>query len=163
VFNGSHSVHGVSEDGVTVMSPDGGERLRIRPHDAPLLVRLGAPEGRDSDRSRIALSRSAAQPHSHSPRPHFPSLPPTQLQALGEPLPFPNPCYEADMAMGVSANLHNNVWGTNYAQWIPYSQDDATLVFRFTIEAEPVASPTPAAAATPAREPAAAEPLAETR
>lgn len=38
VFNGSHSVHGVSEDGATVASADGAERLRIRPHDAFLLV-----------------------------------------------------------------------------------------------------------------------------
>lgn len=34
-------------------------------------------------------------------------------QALGEPAPFPNPCAGPDMEQGVSANLHNNVWGTN--------------------------------------------------
>lgn len=39
MLNGSHSVHGVSEEGVTVASAGGAERLRIRPHDSPLLVR----------------------------------------------------------------------------------------------------------------------------
>jgi hypothetical protein len=110
------------------------------------------------------------------------------------------------MRMGVSANIHNNVWGTNvscrrprpggpgasragpglvarlraitlqaapiggarpasahalhacvtpaspachshvppapqYAMWVPYSHDDATLVARFTLEAEKLAPP----------------------
>jgi hypothetical protein len=75
VLNGSHSIHGVSEAGVSVASADGGERLRIRPKDAPLF-------------------------------------------ALGEPRPFPNACVGPDTASwGVSACLHNNVWGTNYAMW----------------------------------------------
>ncbi|GBF87719.1 hypothetical protein Rsub_00430 [Raphidocelis subcapitata] len=103
VLNGSHSIHCVSEEGVTADSPDGGERLRIRPHDAPLL-------------------------------------------ALGEPRPFPNPNEGPDMERGVSACLHNNVWGTNYAEWVPYSQEDASLVFRFTIEAEELPAPAPSAA-----------------
>jgi hypothetical protein len=42
LVNGSHSIHGVSEEGVTVASPDGDELLRIRPHDAPLLVGAGS-------------------------------------------------------------------------------------------------------------------------
>lgn len=43
LFNGSHSIHGVSEEGVTVSSPNGEEMMRIRPHDA-FLMALGDPK-----------------------------------------------------------------------------------------------------------------------
>ncbi|KIZ02961.1 hypothetical protein MNEG_4996 [Monoraphidium neglectum] len=105
LVNGSHSIHGVSEEGVTVASPDGDELLRIRPHDAPLL-------------------------------------------ALGEPRPFPNPTRGPDMDQGVSACLHNNVWGTNYAEWVPFTDDDVSLAFRFTIEASERPAPAPSVAET---------------
>ena len=42
VRNGSHSIHAVSEAGVSVDSADGAERLTLRSLDAPL-VALGRP------------------------------------------------------------------------------------------------------------------------
>ncbi|KAI8469213.1 MAG: hypothetical protein J3K34DRAFT_459474 [Monoraphidium minutum] len=111
VLNGSHSIHAVSEEGATVRSPAGGEVLRIRPHDAPLL-------------------------------------------ALGDPRPFPNPSRRPDMAQGVSACLHNNVWGTNYAEWVPFSDEDLSLAFRFTLEAWEERPPAPSAPAPSAPAPA---------
>jgi hypothetical protein len=54
--NGSHAVHGVSEDGVTVDSPSGAERLRIRPHDAPLFVRATAATPPRSPSGRPCLA-----------------------------------------------------------------------------------------------------------
>ena len=67
---------------------------------------------------------------------------------LGEPLGFPVPCtkmdepwaYKPDMASyGVSSVLWNNVWGTNYPQWIPFNRNhtgvpgEENLIFRYRL------------------------------
>lgn len=57
---------------------------------------------------------------------------------VGKPNGFPTPGNQtADViGFGVSAMLWNNVWGTNYPQWIPYNRTDtaeANLLFRFQI------------------------------
>jgi hypothetical protein len=54
---------------------------------------------------------------------------------LGKPNPFPNPCDGPDMQHGVSFNIVNTIWGTNYAMWM-YNQEDANMVFRFVLEAK---------------------------
>lgn len=40
------------------------------------------------------------------------------------------------MRRGVSHCLTNNIWGTNYVMWQPYSAQDATMRFRFALELE---------------------------
>eukprot|EP00775_Hariotina_reticulata_P003530 gene3530-3799_t len=62
------------------------------------------------------------------------------LVNVGKPIPFPNPCLGPDMKHGVSYNLINNIWGTNYAMWFPFTPEDANQALRFTIEAGPVAA-----------------------
>ena len=133
MLNGSHSVHGLSDRGLSMISAgavggggdngggaggrvgDARERLRVRPLDAPLF-------------------------------------------ALGDAAPFPNPRPRPRaMRLGASALLHTNVWGTNYAMWFPFTlaggsggggsggsyadDDDASIAWRFEIEAEEVVGP----------------------
>lgn len=40
------------------------------------------------------------------------------------------------MTQGMSFNLANNLWGTNYIMWQPYNAADAVLQFRFVLEVE---------------------------
>ena len=53
----------------------------------------------------------------------------------GEPTPFPNVRHPPDLAGGMSFNLANNIWGTNYVMWQPYVPEGATMRFRFRIGA----------------------------
>ena len=41
-----------------------------------------------------------------------------------------------DLSEGMSFNLANNIWGTNYIMWQPYSGLGATMRFRFEISSE---------------------------
>lgn len=52
----------------------------------------------------------------------------------GEPTPFPNVRHPPDMSKGISFNLANNIWGTNYIMWQPYASESGTMRFRFSIE-----------------------------
>ena len=61
----------------------------------------------------------------------------------GEPTPFPNVRHPPDLSMGITFNLANNIWGTNYVMWQPYVEQGATMRFRFEIRAGPV-QPAPA-------------------
>ena len=56
------------------------------------------------------------------------------LVALGLPRPMPNACVGPDMTEGVSWNLVNNVWGTNYPMWVPWSDEEVNMAFRFVLE-----------------------------
>ncbi|EIE25882.1 hypothetical protein COCSUDRAFT_46416 [Coccomyxa subellipsoidea C-169] len=94
VRNGSHSMHGVDDDGVLVRGlghKKSWEQLRIRTLDCALV----------------------------SP---------------GVPNPFPNPLTPSDMTQGMSFNLANNIWGTNYVMWQPYGDQSPNMGFRFEFE-----------------------------
>lgn len=54
----------------------------------------------------------------------------------GLPTPFPNVRHMPDLAEGMSFNLANNIWGTNYIMWQPYSDVGASMRFRFEIRSE---------------------------
>lgn len=54
----------------------------------------------------------------------------------GHATPFPSLRDPPDMRRGVSHCLTNNIWGTNYVMWQPYSAQDATMRFRFALELE---------------------------
>lgn len=59
------------------------------------------------------------------------------LVNAGKPNPFYNPIDGPDMSEGMSFNIMNNVWGTNYIMWVPYTQqDEPGMAFRFLISAE---------------------------
>lgn len=59
------------------------------------------------------------------------------LVNAGKPNPFYNPIEGPDMSEGMSYNIVNNVWGTNYIMWVPYTAlDEPGMAFRFVIEAE---------------------------
>ena len=55
------------------------------------------------------------------------------LVSPGLPTPFPNVRHMPDLAEGMSFNLANNIWGTNYIMWQPYSGVGASMRFRFEI------------------------------
>jgi hypothetical protein len=59
----------------------------------------------------------------------------TALVSPGHPTPFPQGITQPDMDQGVHFNLVNNVWGTNYVMWVPYSTEDRSMAFRFTLQA----------------------------
>jgi hypothetical protein len=52
----------------------------------------------------------------------------------GKPNPFPNVQTQPDMTEGVSFNLANNIWGTNYVMWQPYGEQSPNMGFRFEFE-----------------------------
>ena len=37
------------------------------------------------------------------------------------------------MSYGVSYNVYNNIWNTNYVLWYPFDEADADLKSRFTL------------------------------
>jgi hypothetical protein len=60
-------------------------------------------------------------------RPHQPLLRQLVITPLdaplvspGQPRVLPNVLEPPDMSHGVSFNLHNQLWGTNYVAWLPY-------------------------------------------
>lgn len=59
------------------------------------------------------------------------------LVNAGRPNPFYNPADGPDMSEGMSFNIVNNIWGTNYIMWMPYTpEDDPGMASRFVIESE---------------------------
>lgn len=49
-------------------------------------------------------------------------------------LPFPTPLHrQPNLSLGMSWNLYNNIWNTNYPFWYPFAEGDETIKFRFTI------------------------------
>lgn len=58
------------------------------------------------------------------------------LVSPGRPTPFPIVREKPDVREGMSFNLANNIWGTNYIMWQPYAAQDDTIRFRFTIRAK---------------------------
>ncbi len=58
------------------------------------------------------------------------------LVSPGFPTPFPNVRHMPDLSEGMSFNLANNIWGTNYIMWQPYSGVGATMRFRFEISSK---------------------------
>lgn len=62
------------------------------------------------------------------------------LVNAGRPNPFYNPSEGPDMWEGMSYNIVNNIWGTNYIMWVPYTpNDEPGMAFRFVIEVEKTA------------------------
>lgn len=51
------------------------------------------------------------------------------------------------MAEGASFVLHNNLWGTNYVMWTPYTLRDEHMRFRFVLQVVPAQEPKPLVAA----------------
>lgn len=74
----------------------------------------------------------------HSEQLHISTLD-VPLVNLGRPNPFPNPCDGPDMAHGVSFNIVNTIWGTNFAMWM-HNPKDANMAFRFVLEADRMSS-----------------------
>lgn len=58
------------------------------------------------------------------------------LVSPGSPWPFPNPDTPPDLRQGMSYNLVNNVWGTNYIMWVPWRREDVNMTFRFTLDVQ---------------------------
>lgn len=61
------------------------------------------------------------------------------LASVGFANPFPIPLSPQDsIDGGVAFNIFNNIWGTNYPQWLPFAAEDTdiTTVYRFTIVVE---------------------------
>ena len=61
------------------------------------------------------------------------------LVSPGKPTPFPNLTHRPDMREGVSFNLANNIWGTNYIMWQPYDGELSRyhiddISFRFVLQ-----------------------------
>jgi len=55
------------------------------------------------------------------------------LVCFGSPTPFPVPLSAPDPTVGFSVNLFNNIWGTNYVMWYPYSPADSNSLYRFSL------------------------------
>ena len=52
----------------------------------------------------------------------------------GKPTGFPCPFDTPDLSYGVSTMLVNNLWGVNYVMWYPFEEEDANLLFRYSLE-----------------------------
>jgi hypothetical protein len=61
------------------------------------------------------------------------------LVCTGAPTPFPVLRGAPDMSQGVAFNLANNIWGTNYVMWQPYSMEGRNARFRFVLQVDLVA------------------------
>eukprot|EP00930_Biecheleria_cincta_P097296 TRINITY_DN8901_c0_g1_i1.p1 TRINITY_DN8901_c0_g1~~TRINITY_DN8901_c0_g1_i1.p1 ORF type:complete len:791 (-),score=111.14 TRINITY_DN8901_c0_g1_i1:171-2543(-) len=56
----------------------------------------------------------------------------TGLLRWGAPLPFPTPIHgQPDLAKGASYCLFNNIWNTNYPDWLPFDDSASNMRFRF--------------------------------
>ena len=68
----------------------------------------------------------------------FPSVNGRTLDAAlvspGSPTPFPNVRHQPDMSKGMTFNLANNIWGTNYVMWQPYGGLSPNQRFRFELQ-----------------------------
>ena len=62
------------------------------------------------------------------------------LVSPGEATPFPVVDRKPDMSKGMTFNLGNNIWGTNYPMWQPYMPNSSNQRFRFEIQALDVGS-----------------------
>ncbi|KAI8471932.1 MAG: hypothetical protein J3K34DRAFT_520136 [Monoraphidium minutum] len=58
------------------------------------------------------------------------------LVSPGRPRGLPNVVVSPEMAEGVSFNLANNLWGTNYVMWTPWEPADADMAFRFELSVQ---------------------------
>lgn len=51
-----------------------------------------------------------------------------------EPMPFPTPLHrDVNLAQGASFCLHNNIWNTNYPNWMPFDEVGKNMKTRFQI------------------------------
>ena len=63
------------------------------------------------------------------------------LLRWGEPLPFPTPLSSTiDTSIGPSFCLSNNIWNTNYPDWMPFDTIGSNMVFRFELTLIPATS-----------------------
>jgi hypothetical protein len=58
------------------------------------------------------------------------------LVSPGEGNPFPEGQVKPDLKQGMHFNLANNIWGTNYIMWVPWSEKDVNMAFRFRLEVD---------------------------
>jgi len=59
------------------------------------------------------------------------------IVTFGEPNAFPTPLDTSpDFLKGLSFNLWNNLWGTNYIMYYPYNLEESDLKFRFYLKIE---------------------------
>ncbi|CAL5218578.1 g272 [Coccomyxa viridis] len=65
------------------------------------------------------------------------------LVSPGEATPFPVVDRKPDMSKGMTFNLGNNIWGTNYVMWQPYMPHSGNQRFRFEIRAHDLSTPHP--------------------
>jgi len=57
------------------------------------------------------------------------------LICFGEPTAFPIPTDQyPNWNQGVSFVLINNIWNTNYIMWYPFKEEDADMVFRYSLD-----------------------------
>lgn len=66
----------------------------------------------------------------------------TGVVAIGGTNVFPVPMATPDPSQGFAFNIFNNIWGTNYIMWWPYTDTDKSSMFQFTLTLPPL--PTPA-------------------
>jgi len=53
--------------------------------------------------------------------------------AIGSATPFPTPRNQApDMTYGISYNIFQNIWNTNYVLWYPFVEEDKNIRSRFS-------------------------------
>lgn len=132
VRNGSQSLHAVSEEG--------GVSVRSGPCSA---LNLDADSSLPWSSRRRLLTSSSRQ--TSELRGDAPACETLRLKSLdvplvgvGAPFAMPSPDRQPDMSQGVSWNLVNNVWGTNFVMWVPYmvNKEDVNVKFRFTIDVE---------------------------
>ncbi|KAH3758229.1 glycoside hydrolase [Pelomyxa schiedti] len=58
------------------------------------------------------------------------------LVSVGVLDPFPTPLTPfTSVDNGISFNVFNNMWGTNYVQWFPFIDEDKTTAYRFVLYA----------------------------
>jgi hypothetical protein len=57
------------------------------------------------------------------------------VMCVGKATPFVTPRTEPpDMSHGVSWNIYQNLWNTNYAQWYPFDETDQHIRSRFRMQ-----------------------------
>lgn len=139
LLNGSHALHAVQDEGVRVKSFNG-----VHPAANPQHQRRHLSAGpRRHDGNSIRGSFEDVTDIHQAEQLQISSAD-AALVCAGYPNPFPNLHSTPDMGEGVAFNLANNIWGTNYIMWVPYTEKDRNLAFRFDVQA----SPAPASAAT---------------
>lgn len=154
ILNGSQSMHGVysisvtsrhpSSDAATSTGPPGDTINTPSAHAAHTSTTTSTSSS--SSRSTFGVLPTSRRHLTGSPEsPKFQEVLnittwDTALVSPGHKTPFPIGDTRPALAKGMHFNLVNNVWGTNYVMWVPWSDRDVNLAFRWTVRVEQVAA-----------------------